>query len=997
MPITKVSTGLISSEVASTNLNIDDNTLFIDVSTNRVGVGNLVPSTALDVTGTVTADGLRVDGTPVRFVSTSPMLYFMESGATDSNHRLRQNFGNFVIQKLSDDEGTATDRLLIDGGTGDISFYEDTGTSPKFFWDASAESLGIGTTSPSAPLTVQGGTASAATIQLKGGVNGNDNASIHSLYNLKFKADSSEAIAGREISFAVGATDAMTIDSSGNVGIGTSLPTTALTVSTDGTEQLTINRADASINAGNTVGTILFTGDDPSANQTGARIQILAAENWATNAYGSHITFSSDSSGTLTERMRIDADGRVGIGTTPSTDWSANSVLQIGTKASFSSSSSFSGFATNLVATSSGWSVKYTSAGAASAYLQTTSDGSHRFYTAPSGSAGETATLTESMRLDSSGRQLIGYTSSVGTAYQTNLQVKGSSASNYGGLGVISTNNEMLGVVGTWSNGENSLMIAADPDNLRPSSSIVFTTDASERMRISSDGSISTQTLGTNNLRLGANAGNSIVSGGDQNVLVGDEAGTSLTTGDDNVAIGYSSLATEDTGGQSTAVGAQALRLQNNDGANYNTAVGYNAGGAVTTGTFNTLIGGLAGDATTTASSNTAIGYASFSDNITGAENVAVGKEALGANTTASENTAVGHQAGFSTTTGTANAVFGHKAWYGGTGNYNSVFGHTAYRDGGAGNNNAAFGYASMSDNTGNHNSAFGNQSVQQNTSGTNNTGVGSFALFSNTTASNNTAVGYEALLANTTGSNLTAVGRGALDANTTGNLNVAVGTNALGSNTVGDRNVAIGDNALQSFNPASNVDSYNVAVGLNAGISLTTGTDNTFIGGLAGEVMTTGSKNTILGRYNGNQGGLDIRTSSNYIVLSDGDGNPRQFYDATYNTWDLGSSDGIARAELFNAVTVADDSTLTITNSEAGAMLLSVYDTGLGKGALFFATYSGLTSILASSGDFAISDSDGNYCVYKSTSSHTITFKNRTGASRNIAILAIGAKAKKN
>jgi hypothetical protein len=37
---------------------------------------------------------------------------------------------------------------------------------------------------------------------------------------------------------------------------------------------------------------------------------------------------------------------------------------------------------------------------------------------------------------------------------------------------------------------------------------------------------------------------------------------------------------------------------------------------------------------------------------------------------------------------------------------------------------------------------------------------------------------------------------------------------------------------------------------------------------------MTTGSKNTILGGYNGNQDGLDIRTASNYAVISDGDGN---------------------------------------------------------------------------------------------------------------------------
>ena len=41
-------------------------------------------------------------------------------------------------------------------GNGDISFYEDTGTTPKLFWDASAESLGIGTSSPTAKLDVDG-------------------------------------------------------------------------------------------------------------------------------------------------------------------------------------------------------------------------------------------------------------------------------------------------------------------------------------------------------------------------------------------------------------------------------------------------------------------------------------------------------------------------------------------------------------------------------------------------------------------------------------------------------------------------------------------------------------------------------------------------------------------------------------------------------------------------------------------------------------------------
>jgi hypothetical protein len=69
------------------------------------------------------------------------------------------------------------------------------------------------------------------------------------------------------------------------------------------------------------------------------------------------------------------------------------------------------------------------------------------------------------------------------------------------------------------------------------------------------------------------------------------------------------------------------------------------------------------------------------------------------------------------------------------------------------------------------------------------------------------------------------------------------------------------------------------VFVGQASGYN-TTSTQNVFVGQQAGYYVTSGQKNTILGRYNGNQGGLDIRTSSNYIVLSDGDGNPRGIFD---------------------------------------------------------------------------------------------------------------------
>ena len=118
----------------------------------------------------------------------------------------------------------------------------------------------------------------------------------------------------------------------------------------------------------------------------------------------------------------------------------------------------------------------------------------------------------------------------------------------------------------------------------------------------------------------------------------------------------------------------------------------------------------------------------------------------------------------------------------------------------------------------------------------------------------NNVALGDEVFFSLTTGADNAAVGRAAMYDNTSGSYNTAIGANALANNTT-----------------ASN----NTAVGYQAGYS-STGENNTFIGRYAGSNVTTGGKNTIVGGFDGNFGGLDIRTSSNNIVLSDGDGHPR-------------------------------------------------------------------------------------------------------------------------
>jgi hypothetical protein len=153
-----------------------------------------------------------------------------------------------------------------------------------------------------------------------------------------------------------------------------------------------------------------------------------------------------------------------------------------------------------------------------------------------------------------------------------------------------------------------------------------------------------------------------------------------------------------------------------------------------------------------------------------------------------------------------------------------------------------------------------------------------------------NTAYGTGALASNTSGASGVAIGYQTLQANTTASANVAVGYQAGYSSTVSPQNVFIGYQAGYTSNVTSGGNGYQTLVGYKAGFGLTTGYTNTFIGSKgstgtgAGHYVTTGNNNTIIGGYDGNQGSLDIRTGVNYIVLSDGDGNPRNFIDT--NGW---------------------------------------------------------------------------------------------------------------
>jgi trimeric autotransporter adhesin len=276
-------------------------------------------------------------------------------------------------------------------------------------------------------------------------------------------------------------------------------------------------------------------------------------------------------------------------------------------------------------------------------------------------------------------------------------------------------------------------------------------------------------------------------------------------------------------------------------------------------------------------STNTAVGTSALNANTSGATTTAIGYQAAYSNTTGTLNTALGMTSLYTNTTGTQNVAVGHQSMQRGTGSYNT-----------------AVGLNSLQEVTGSYNTAVGNNALNANTSASNNTAVGYQSIYTNTTGADNTAVGRLALNANTTGSSNVAMGNSAMVYNTTGNNNIGIGQQALTSNTTASNNTAMGYQAAYSNTTGINntvvgslagdagTFNYSTIIGARAGGAQTSGDQNTYVGEEAGGAMTTGGRNTIIGRYTGNAGGLDIRTSSSYIVLSDGDGNPRAHWNGS-------------------------------------------------------------------------------------------------------------------
>ena len=124
-------------------------------TTKKITIDNLF-NQDIDVTGTVTADGFLIEtGTASNagtIISTDSTVLFsmVDSGGSS---QFRNTNGAYSI-RTGGDAGTSSNtkpriNVQSDGG---IDFYDTAGTAIKMHWDASAESLGIGTSSPATLL-----------------------------------------------------------------------------------------------------------------------------------------------------------------------------------------------------------------------------------------------------------------------------------------------------------------------------------------------------------------------------------------------------------------------------------------------------------------------------------------------------------------------------------------------------------------------------------------------------------------------------------------------------------------------------------------------------------------------------------------------------------------------------------------------------------------------------------------------------------------------------
>jgi len=291
---------------------VDTNVLYVDTSSDRVGIGTTSPNAKLNVSG----GNLTVDNTAsvtLRLNATSTsnptvIVQAEEQGAVSppmGQLRWDRNPGGVGMQ-LNYYNGSILNALKLDGS----NFIVINNGSERMRIDSSGD-VGIGTTNPDRLLHLK---SSLPAIRL-------EDSDVSGLYHeffastgglFQFKADGGNVQASSGFLFQVDASNAMIINSSGNVGINTISPGQKLDVV--GSIRSQFNSGDYS---------------QIESNSSGGVIKALSSGSTTVlfRSYGDSYILNDLGIGVTSPNAKLDVNGGVRI----ANDTSAASASNVGT------------------------------------------------------------------------------------------------------------------------------------------------------------------------------------------------------------------------------------------------------------------------------------------------------------------------------------------------------------------------------------------------------------------------------------------------------------------------------------------------------------------------------------------------------------------------------------------------------------------------------------------------------------------------------------------
>ena len=529
--------------------------LFVDAS------GRLLIGTSSSVTVLVQA-GLQVHGTGassyvnsgrwVNDVTHSEYIFSKSRGANVGTRAAVQNDDGLGAVRFTGDDGTtfvtaAQITGLVDGppGTNDMpgrlifSTTADGASSPTVRMTIKNDGkVGIGTTSPATDLHVAN--ASGGRIRVGGAAgagvefNGSDTRidipvantlAFYTTTSERARIDSSgRLLVGTSTSFnSVGNVQS----GNGNIAIGTYLNSSGTYELVFAKSRSTTVGTEVVVASGDRLGQITFSGSDGTTQQPAALIQAAVDGTPGANDMPGRLVFSTTADGAAspTERMRIDSSGRVGIGTT-----SPSELLHInGANQNIRLSGNYAASQSNKVEITNGQTggTRYATgielvsdAGgnySSSFYTSSASDTRSKIIGGDSGTTILYTGNTERARIDSSGRLLVG-TSSTSATNTALLQGNSGGSSNAGilhlavGATTPADGSNCGRIHFSDSNHTTAASIAAQRDggtwtsNTSMPTRLVFSTTAdgasspTERLRIANNGQLSAVVPGNSTL-----------------------------------------------------------------------------------------------------------------------------------------------------------------------------------------------------------------------------------------------------------------------------------------------------------------------------------------------------------------------------------------------------------------------------------------------------------------------------------------------------------------